>query len=695
MRAPRSPRRLPRRAAPRGSPSLPLAVAAEPASARELVAEAFARHFAPPPSITVDEWAEKFRWLEKRTTAAGGPWRNYRTPYLIEVQRVLTDPTVRRVAIQKAAQTGGSEVALNWIFRQIECDPGPILWVTSGLEQVSKISRRRIDPMLDREPLRARVPRRKSRDSDRTTSQVSFEGGSLGIVTANSPAALSSDPQRDLVFDEVDRYAPSSGSEGDPLDLGNARQQTFERLGAKTVYVSTPGIDGQSRISKLYEGSDQRRYHVPCPECGTLQELVWLGKHPDGRKFGVIWDRSLPKEQAPPTAYYQCEHCPARWTDAQRWESTQPEAGARWIASRPFAGTAGFYVPGMLSSFVRLADMVKLWLDAQGDPSKLQTFANLQLGLPFSLTAEEAPKSLPLERWEGFDVPASVCCLLGFVDVQSDRLEVTVGGFGPDGTLCVATHEQLQGVTKLPPVWADLERLMVGHWKRSDGKRISLSALGIDCGYDFERVTDWAAHASEKFGLRVFAIKGVSRGIEEPIVRERVAGRAHGGRLFYVSNSDAAKLAVIQRLQLREGPGRIRFPARGCFGAEYQAQLRAEKLQRRYVRGYPVVEWFAKPGERNEALDCLAGLYAVREWLNPALDVMEQTNAAIVAPPPEPEPVPEPPKPKPVPDTAERAPVRPVEPRAPAPLVAPRAPIQVVRRDGGGAWFDSHRAGRR
>nr|WP_328824975.1 phage terminase large subunit family protein [Mesorhizobium neociceri] len=32
--------------------------------------------------------------------------------------------------------------------------------------------------------------------------------------------------------------------------------------------ASTPTVRGLSRIEREYEASDQRRYHVPCPECG-------------------------------------------------------------------------------------------------------------------------------------------------------------------------------------------------------------------------------------------------------------------------------------------------------------------------------------------------------------------------------------------------------------------------------------------
>lgn len=42
------------------------------------------KRFAPPESLTVDEWADKHRRLSPESSAEAGPWRTKRTPYLEE-----------------------------------------------------------------------------------------------------------------------------------------------------------------------------------------------------------------------------------------------------------------------------------------------------------------------------------------------------------------------------------------------------------------------------------------------------------------------------------------------------------------------------------------------------------------------------------------------------------------------------------
>src|SRR5262249_37438370 len=56
------------------------------------------------------------------------------------------------------------------------------------------------------------------------------------------------------------------GGEGDPCDLAMARAESYGT--AKWVLlISTPTEKGISRIERLYEATDRRRYYVPCPHC--------------------------------------------------------------------------------------------------------------------------------------------------------------------------------------------------------------------------------------------------------------------------------------------------------------------------------------------------------------------------------------------------------------------------------------------
>ena len=70
------------------------------------------KNFKPPESLTVAEWADKYRRLPA-TSAEPGPWRTSRTPYLREPMEAFTDPKVSKIVMVAASQVGKSELILN------------------------------------------------------------------------------------------------------------------------------------------------------------------------------------------------------------------------------------------------------------------------------------------------------------------------------------------------------------------------------------------------------------------------------------------------------------------------------------------------------------------------------------------------------------------------------------------------------
>ena len=185
-------------------------------------AKAF-EQYKPPEPLTVSQWAEKYRVLSRESSAEAGPWRNARTPYMVEPMDAFTDPKVREIAVVAMSQVGKSEAELNMIGYMIDQDPGSSLYIQPNLDDAKKFSKLRIAPMLRDSPrLRRKVSDVKSRDSGNTVYQKTFPGGMLTIVGSQSPAALASTPARYVIGDEIDRWALSAGTEGDPWSLAGS-----------------------------------------------------------------------------------------------------------------------------------------------------------------------------------------------------------------------------------------------------------------------------------------------------------------------------------------------------------------------------------------------------------------------------------------------------------------------------------------
>ena len=261
----------------------------------DLYQTAFLEGLTPDPLLTVSEWSDRYRYLSQRASAEPGRWRTSRTPYLKEIMDCLsaTSP-VQVVTFIKGAQLGGSEAGSNWIGYIVDYAPGPIMNVQPTVEMAKRNSKQRIEPLIQDSPrLREKIKPSRSKDSGNTILAKEFPGGLLVMTGANSAVGLRSLPARYLFLDEVDAYPGDVDGEGDPVALAEARARTFARR--KILKVSTPTIQGRSRIESSYEQSDQRKYHVPCPHCGHYQDLIWSR---------VKWEKEKPQ-----TAVYQCSGC--------------------------------------------------------------------------------------------------------------------------------------------------------------------------------------------------------------------------------------------------------------------------------------------------------------------------------------------------------------------------------------------------
>src|SRR5690606_10020634 len=115
-----------------------------------------------------------------------------------------------------------------------------------------------------------------SRDSSNTRTFKDFAGGQLYLEHAGSPSRLKSTTVRTLIVDELDEFANNLGSGDDPVAMLEGRTSAFPAT-SKRLYISTPGVRGVSRTEQLWNKSDQRRFHVACPECGHKQPLEWSG----------------------------------------------------------------------------------------------------------------------------------------------------------------------------------------------------------------------------------------------------------------------------------------------------------------------------------------------------------------------------------------------------------------------------------
>lgn len=486
-----------------------------------------------------------------------------------------------------AAQTGKSEALLNLIGYHIDLDPAPILIMQPSLEMARAFSQDRITAgLIDTTPcLRGKVADAKAKDSGNTILSKSFPGGHVTLVGSNSPASLASRPIRIVMCDEVDRYPASAGEEGDPIALAKKRSATF--WNRKIMLTSTPTVKGASRIEAAYEESDQRRYFVKCPHCGDSFAMTWHHVH---------WDEGNPK-----SACVVCEHCGVHWSDSDRHNAVRH---GEWIATAPFNGVAGFHLNALISPWVILSDLVEEFVSAKKDPMRLRTFINTALAETWEEQGDTVDEHTVAKRRENYEgIPEDVVMLTAGVDVQDDRLEVEIVGWGMGEESWSIDYRVIYGDPSSPRIWGQLDEIIQSKYDHPMGEELTIRATCVDSGGHHTRAV--YNYAKTRAGFRVFAIKGVG-GEGKPIVGR--ASRNNVGKIpLYAVGVDTAKELHYARLKIDEpGPGYCHFPA--VRDEEYFKQLTAEKLITKYHKGYPRRTW-VKTRTRNEALD--VRIYAI------------------------------------------------------------------------------------
>jgi phage terminase large subunit GpA-like protein len=285
-------------------------------------------------------------------------------------------------------------------------------------------------------------------------------------------------PARYLFLDEVDGYPGDVEGEGDPILLAERRSATFQRR--RILLVSTPKTKSLSRIQREYEQSDQRRYFVPCPHCGEHQTL---------ELENLRWPEGRPLE-----ADYACAHCGALIGERHKtWMLEQGE----WRATAAGDGrTAGFHLSSLYSpvGWFSWADAAEMYEQAQKTPDLMKGFVNTVLGLPFEEEAEAPEWQRLYERREAYRigiVPEQGLFLTAGVDVQKDRIEVEVVGWGRGKESWSVDYRVIDGDTARPEIWAKLGAVLARAWVHASGHTLPMRVMCVDAGYATQDVYAW------------------------------------------------------------------------------------------------------------------------------------------------------------------------------------------------------------
>lgn len=554
--------------------------------------------FKVPTRLTVTGWADEFRILPAKGSAAPGKYRSSRTPYMVEPMDALsTSSPTEVVVIMAAAQTGKSESGNNWVGYVIDNAPGPMMLVQPTVDNAKRYSKQRIGPMIAESPtLAAKVIENRSREGGNTMLEKEFPNGILLLGGANSAAGLRSTPVKYLFCDEISNWPPDVDGEGDPLELALERTNTFGRK-RKVLLTSTPGLRGTCRIEREYLKTDQRRYHVACPHCGTLQVLRWEN---------FVIPRDDEGRYLPSKAHMRCAHDECGEAIHEHNKTDLLRNGS-WIATNPDATDTtrvGYHISALYSpvGWKSWAKIARQWLDAQGNPALLKAFANNVLAETYEAKGESIDHTGLMSRREDYKpelLPAGALLVTNGVDVQPDRLELETVAWGLGEESWSIDYKVFMGDPDGPLVWSLLDAYLATEFQHPAGVRLRAARTFVDTGGSNTKAV--YAYVETRAHMGVFGIKGRG-GDGVPAVGNPTKSNLAKIPLVPLGTF-VLKDAVYGALSMAEpGPGYCHFPAHYTEG--YFKGLTAEEVRvKTNTKGFPVREWFKK-FERNEPLDC-------------------------------------------------------------------------------------------
>lgn len=588
------------------------------------------------PPMSVSDWAEHNRVVSAKSgSPRPGPWKSDPAWCREIMDSMGVDHPCRQVTVRGSAQSMKSECALNAILSCIDQDPRPMLVVLPSLDEARKYNEFKFEPNC-RESAGVQykvAPQSKRTDAgdSSTTLRKKFGGGFLQMAAAGTSKPFQMITVGMAVFEEVEEYDDEAGDRGDTLE--QARARGFEYGDEfKQIVVSTTGakaVDGESegcRTTREFLKGSQEWLHAPCPHCGDYYALTFdrLTDH-DGsigmvcpgcgtlaeshERHGMIgagvWVACFEHEDperhpAPPEAIPAADI--GKW--AERWKLR--------MEHRSFQVWRGI----TLSTSWDAIWAKKTEVDAgKSDP---KVFCQQWLGEPYEPVTER-PEWEPLHEAKGLiyrnggEVPPFVGLLTGAIDVQVDRLEWAVYGWGRGGVGVRIEKGEVFGETDDPATWGKMQTLiMEREWQGPRFKPARPIRWAVDSGFRTQMVYQFARNMR---GWGVRAIKGedgpkghlapewADSGLKKIKVDGRTVGRVPLALIGIHQLKDRVYFGLQAGAMSGKGPP---LPRALLFGPEASEedfkQLTAEYLKLDDPR-YKAGQWLKVAGQANEQLD--------------------------------------------------------------------------------------------
>jgi phage terminase large subunit GpA-like protein len=533
------------------------------------------------PSIT--EWAEANRYLPPGSTERPGMWDGGLVPYAVEIQECMhPDSPVRIASVLKSVQSLMTTTAENVIGHSIRYGLHNILYVISDRSLAAIRSSYAIDVLIDKCGLSKYIgpvtKREKQRKSGDRTLYKELAGGRRFMMSSykslSTPDSLSWDL---IIMDELDKAPPVIKDLGDPEGIIEARGKTIKNL--KVLKLSTSSAR-TSRIYEAFKKGDRREYMIPCPRCGGFQHLEMMK---DGREYGLYGEYAEDEKKKPVfiggSGRYKCKHCGGDFYEHEKKEFMREKGRgglARWEAQAAAQDgrDRSYHISAMMSPLTAWRDILTDWVktDFGKINAAYKNFVITNEGLPYIQTNIFTPWQALRDKAEDYPLgklPEGAYVVTGGVDVQKNRLEIQLAGWGPGMEAWSFDHQIFLGETADPEgeCWKQLVEYCKQRFKAgNNGTEISIARVGIDVSYNPNLDRSLKSKVLKTEISAVYSFCAMSKGFFIPLrgqpkdLRDMlIKKRAHinYGINYWEVDVNAIKSEFLDTIDLTDGPGAI------------------------------------------------------------------------------------------------------------------------------------------
>ncbi len=300
-------------------------------------------------------WAEKVRYI-------GNPpklWSFDKFQWL----RQIHDDNSEKIIIQKSAQTGFTEFALNRTLFTLDQRKLNVLYALPSLRpDASNFSRGRINPAVEMSPyLQTLFTKGKSEEH-----KITRDSCNLYIRGGKSRGGFKQTDVGLIILDEADEMSEEA------VGLVEFRV-SGQMKSLQIIMLSTPSISGMG-INAEFKLSNQQHYFFKCPSCSRMirfrypENLVVIGESASDPRIAE--------------SYYQCDKCKVHLEDCDKVNFLKT---GEWVPKYRDRTITGYHINQFYSSALgsRVERTAAHEIRGRFSPVRRKEFFNSVLGLTF------------------------------------------------------------------------------------------------------------------------------------------------------------------------------------------------------------------------------------------------------------------------------------------------------------------------